>query len=501
VIDQVNAKLMHWKANQLSFAGRVTLAKSVLEAIPIYPMMTNMIPKACIDEIHRIQRSFIWGDTDQARRYHAVGWEMVTRPKNLGGLGLRKLSTMNKACILKLGRKIQAGAKDFVCEVLVGKYMRTSANGEMMAKATDSHLWKSIVKLWPHLDDYSWWTIGDGNTIKLCQDAWIENGLRLENCNLPIPEQLRHVKLIDVADGTRWNWNMLDSWIPPNMKAKIAALLPPDSSNGADKQVCMDNAMGLFSISKMYHALCDFNLTVMDPAWHHIWRLKVPERVRAFIWIVKHGRLLTNERKHRMGLGSATCDYCRDCNETTLHVLRDCQLIRPLWICLVDINLRHQFFNCDTNDWIAMNVANRGSKSSHDDWSCVWAMACHLAWTWRNKEKHDDSFVRPIKQVEAVKHRIINYGLADKIMQHDIHEQRAIIQIGWSPPISGWVCLNVDGALREGVIGCGGAIRGSDGEWINGFSKLIGRGDVYVAELWGVLEGIGMARRMNFSKV
>jgi hypothetical protein len=73
VIDQVNAKLMHWKANQLSFAGRVTLAKSVLEAIPIYPMMTNIIPKACIDEIHRIQRSFIWGDTDQARRYHVVG--------------------------------------------------------------------------------------------------------------------------------------------------------------------------------------------------------------------------------------------------------------------------------------------------------------------------------------------------------------------------------------------------------------------------------------------
>jgi hypothetical protein len=45
VIDQVNAKLMHWKANQLSFAGRVTLAKSVLEAVPIYPMMTNIIPR------------------------------------------------------------------------------------------------------------------------------------------------------------------------------------------------------------------------------------------------------------------------------------------------------------------------------------------------------------------------------------------------------------------------------------------------------------------------
>jgi ribonuclease HI len=128
-------------------------------------------------------------------------------------------------------------------------------------------------------------------------------------------------------------------------------------------------------------------------------------------------------------------------------------------------------------------------------------MACHFAWTWRNKEKYDDSFLRPVKQVEVVKNRIVNYRLADKIMQHDSHEQQAIIQIGWSPPTLGWVCLNIDGACRDGVIGCGGVIRGSDGEWINGFSKLIGRGDVYIAELWGVLEGTKMARRMNFSKV
>jgi hypothetical protein len=64
-------------------------------------------------------------------------------------------------------------------------------------------------------------------------------------------------------------------------------------------------------------------------------------------------------------------------------------------------------------------------------------MTCHFAWTWRNKEKYDDSFLRPVKQVEAIKNRIVNYGLTDKIMQHDIHEQRAIIQIGWSPPTLG----------------------------------------------------------------
>ncbi|CAK8564649.1 unnamed protein product [Lathyrus sativus] len=46
VVDQIAAKLSCWKANSISMAGRVTLAKSVLEEIPIYPMMTNLLPKA-----------------------------------------------------------------------------------------------------------------------------------------------------------------------------------------------------------------------------------------------------------------------------------------------------------------------------------------------------------------------------------------------------------------------------------------------------------------------
>ncbi|KAK2435125.1 hypothetical protein QL285_020204 [Trifolium repens] len=333
----------------MSFAGRVTLAKSVLEAIPIYPMMTNIIPKACIDEIHKIQRSFIWGDADQARKCHAVGWEMVTRPKPLGGLGLRGLSTMNKACILKLGRKIQSGANDFWCVVMLGKYKRGSNSGEVVAEVNDSHLWKPIVKVWPHLETHSLWLIGDGKTIDLCHDAWIEDGLRLEEY----------------------------TWVTLHIKAKIAALLPPGSNMGDDQQVCKENAMGIFSISEMYHALCDFDMNSTASVWHHIWRLKVPGRVRAFILLVNHDRLLTNDRKNRMGLSTDMCDYCRNSKETTLHALRDCVLVRPVWLSLVDASRRHQFFSSNLHEWIATNVANKGSKNYYDDWSFVWVVACH----------------------------------------------------------------------------------------------------------------------------
>jgi hypothetical protein len=86
IIEQVSAKLSNWKANHLSLAVRVTLAKSVLEAIPLYPMITNIIPKACVNEIQKMQRRFIWGDTDTVGRYHAIGWDTMTKPKDCGGL-------------------------------------------------------------------------------------------------------------------------------------------------------------------------------------------------------------------------------------------------------------------------------------------------------------------------------------------------------------------------------------------------------------------------------
>lgn len=51
LIEQVNQKLAGWKARHLSQAGRVTLAKAVIEAVPIYPMMAASIPKGVLHDI------------------------------------------------------------------------------------------------------------------------------------------------------------------------------------------------------------------------------------------------------------------------------------------------------------------------------------------------------------------------------------------------------------------------------------------------------------------
>lgn len=61
MVNRVKAKLMKWKSNQLSLAGRITLAMSFSKAIPIYPMMTYMLRNIVWRRFIRFKRSSYGG--------------------------------------------------------------------------------------------------------------------------------------------------------------------------------------------------------------------------------------------------------------------------------------------------------------------------------------------------------------------------------------------------------------------------------------------------------
>ncbi|KAH1131230.1 hypothetical protein J1N35_002608 [Gossypium stocksii] len=58
-ISNMRQKLAGWKAKTLSLAGRITLAKAVLAAIPIYAMQLAVIPESVSLEMEKIIRNFI----------------------------------------------------------------------------------------------------------------------------------------------------------------------------------------------------------------------------------------------------------------------------------------------------------------------------------------------------------------------------------------------------------------------------------------------------------
>ena len=59
IIDRVNSKLAVWKTSSLSMAGRITLAKSIISSVPMYPMQVTQISLSICKEVERLQCNFI----------------------------------------------------------------------------------------------------------------------------------------------------------------------------------------------------------------------------------------------------------------------------------------------------------------------------------------------------------------------------------------------------------------------------------------------------------
>ncbi|GAU23253.1 hypothetical protein TSUD_172820 [Trifolium subterraneum] len=90
------------------------------------------------------------------------------------------------------------------------------------------------------------------------------------------------------------------------------------------------------------------------------------------------------------------------------------------------------------------------------------------------------------------------------LVLHIVVAQRQKVEIGiaWQGPEEGWLSLNTDGASRGEVPAeCGDLIRNSAGQWLGGFSRNLGYCSAYLAELWGVYDGLCLAQNIGATRI
>ena len=91
----------------LSLAGRSVLIQASSAAIPSYVMQCTYLPGRILDGVDRVNRNFLWGSSDTAKKVHWVGWDKVTKSKEEGGLGLHSAKGRNVALLAKLNWRFQ----------------------------------------------------------------------------------------------------------------------------------------------------------------------------------------------------------------------------------------------------------------------------------------------------------------------------------------------------------------------------------------------------------
>jgi ABC-type sugar transport system permease subunit len=96
LLTSLDHHLQSWTFRSLNLAGRLTLLKSVLQAIPLYLFSALVVPKSIINSIRSIQINFLWQGTKEGRKWALVKWEDLYKPKASGGLDLRDPRTLNR---------------------------------------------------------------------------------------------------------------------------------------------------------------------------------------------------------------------------------------------------------------------------------------------------------------------------------------------------------------------------------------------------------------------
>ncbi|CAN1153418.1 Putative ribonuclease H protein At1g65750 [Linum perenne] len=337
ILNRIDKKLFGWKVKTLSLAGRVTLAKSVLAAIPTYAMQTSLIPATTCEEIDKKIRDFIWGSSDQGRKTHLVSWDRICSPKSEGGLGLRLASHLKRAYMTKLAFLFFTNADALWVRILQNKYFKDGRDGLSQRKlSSKSAIWRGISREWITMTKGARSLIHDGVDTAFWIGRWVDSGMRLiDFADMEAPSFNIDDSVADLVDANgSWDFQKLRPILQPEGLNMAAGTSPPIAASGEDDWCWVGGGCepkGKFSIKSAYELLRNSSPST-DVRWDKIWRWKGPARVNHFIWLAAQDKLLTNSQRLKRKLASdASCAYCQEDNEDVIHILRDCRFAKEVW--------------------------------------------------------------------------------------------------------------------------------------------------------------------------
>jgi len=274
--EKISQRLATWQHNLLNKAGCITLMKSVLNSIPNYYMQVAWLPQSTCESIDRMARNFLWKDNSNSG-IHLVGWNKITKPKKLGGLGIRKARDANTSILGKLVWSIHQNCDSLWVQVLKHKYIKDEVFLNINKKP-GSVTWNAIMKALLALREGFELRLGDGNS-SFWYTNWAGTGKLAEKVFFVDIHDL-HMRVRDVyVDGT-WNFNLPYTNIPTDIKEYLQSIPMCLHPTVRDCYTWEGNLNGLYSTRDGYFWLDRFefygNLT-NNISWTWLWHIPAPE--------------------------------------------------------------------------------------------------------------------------------------------------------------------------------------------------------------------------------
>jgi hypothetical protein len=311
LIDKIAARLGHWKGKLMSKAGRLTLLRVVLSALPVFLMTTHPLSAWAVAQIDKLRRAWLWAASDVCNPGQCkVSWKLVCRPREVGGLGVLDLKRFNNALRLRWIWLAKTGA-DKPWKGLLEK-----------PSPSDQALFASMTEV----------TIGNGLATSFWSDNWSGEPLRKRWPLLYEVSRRKNRTVADAINGDHWLMDLRGRISLPLLADFVAlrqVVLDCDIDPDSEDSFRWKSASGVYSASSAY--ALQFVGIPQSPL-RHIWPVWAPPKCKFFMWLLMQRRIFTADRLLRFGMQNQYfCPLCWRNLETPAHLFAECPWARQVW--------------------------------------------------------------------------------------------------------------------------------------------------------------------------
>lgn len=176
ILDRIRRKIRSWSARLLSYAGRLTLIRSLLFHFQVYWSNAFLIPKGVLQQNESLYRNYLWSGATDSRNMPLIAWDRLTLPSNEGGLGLLQLKVWNRAAFGKLLWKIIANKDCLWVKWAKAMYLKGKSIWCVQAKDGQPWAWRKLLQLRGMFSNHITYNLGDGRQMSLFYDNWLHIG-------------------------------------------------------------------------------------------------------------------------------------------------------------------------------------------------------------------------------------------------------------------------------------------------------------------------------------
>lgn len=173
--------------------------------------------------------------------------------------------------------------------------------------------------------------------------------------------------------------------------------------------------------------------------WYKIWQMKVPNKVKMFLWRSAHNSLQVRRNLKRRGVKTETvCPVCQRLDEDCGHLFLKCKQARAWWRVMNLDHTRQLLLQCQSGREVLLHIWRETKETQLKIITFLWRW-----WTARNKANAGERMWSLSEICSSVDYHLTEFAKLETPDKEVLPKNK----MKWSPPTVSFYKLNVDASF------------------------------------------------------